>query len=516
MGTKAVVLGLSGGVDSAVAARLLLAAGYTVYGHWLDIGLGGREDAQSVAEALGIPFSTGDIRGALEREVMAPFQADYLAGRTPLPCARCNPTVKFPALFRRAEEVGAPFVATGHYARIRPGADGAPTLCRGAHANDQAYLLARLPRGWLGRLIFPLGDYAKPQVRQLARAFGLPLALIAWQLDGQGRLAQAPLPPQAQGGLMLVGANQPIQGGADPRRAAQEILAQCRSRACAGVILDLELPPSPFLAQLIRLVEEGLAQRQSTLFLPERYANFSRRASLYLTSAISGGSLRRRLEEVIAQYGARRLVLCLRRAREDFFLPATKGGAPHLPGGTQSAAAAVGAVGLFLPPPLRPVLHLHEPGDRRPLRPLRRPRDPGKEADPGPGAGDPAVLSPLPGDRRPLGRPAPGGLTERAPDIGCFPRKNPVRLGSDRVFEQSIILFTVLPGRLRLLAALHAGALIVLSSPHFRQDARLGAAALEPFQSAFQRLILPHMDFRHSFSLPPKWWTRTPRTKGPS
>ena len=141
-----------------------------------------------------------------------------------------------------------------------------------------------------------------PQDLEAARAFGLPLALMAWQLDGQGRLAQAPLPPQAQGGLMLVGASQPIQEGADPRRAAQEILAQCRSRACAGVILDLELPPSPFLAQLIRLVEEGLAQRQGTLFLPERYANFSHRASLYLTSAISGGSLRRRLEEVIAQY----------------------------------------------------------------------------------------------------------------------------------------------------------------------------------------------------------------------
>ena len=176
MGTKAVVLGLSGGVDSAVAARLLLEAGYTVYGHWLDIGLGGREDAQSVAEALGIPFSTGDIRGALEREVMAPFQADYLAGRTPLPCARCNPTVKFPALFRRAEEVGAPFVATGHYARIRPGAGGAPTLCRGEHANDQVYLLARLPQAWLGQLVFPLGDYPKTQVRQLARDFGLPVA----------------------------------------------------------------------------------------------------------------------------------------------------------------------------------------------------------------------------------------------------------------------------------------------------------------------------------------------------
>ena len=94
-----------------------------------------------------------------------------------------------------------------------------------------------------------------PQDLEAARAFGLPLALMAWQLDGQGRLTQAPLPPQAQGGLMLVGANQPIQEGADPRRAAQEILAQCRSRACAGVILDLEQPPSPFLAQLVPVKE---------------------------------------------------------------------------------------------------------------------------------------------------------------------------------------------------------------------------------------------------------------------
>ncbi len=89
-----------------MAARLLQEQGYTVYGHWLDIGLGGREDAQQVAETFGIPFSAGDIRRELEASVMGPFQRDYLAGRTPLPCARCNPTVKFPALFRRAEEGG--------------------------------------------------------------------------------------------------------------------------------------------------------------------------------------------------------------------------------------------------------------------------------------------------------------------------------------------------------------------------------------------------------------------------
>ena len=90
MGGKTVVLGLSGGVDSAVAARLLQEQGYTVYGHWLDIGLGGREDAQQVAETFGIPFSAGDIRRELEASVMGSFQRDYLAGRTPLPCARCS------------------------------------------------------------------------------------------------------------------------------------------------------------------------------------------------------------------------------------------------------------------------------------------------------------------------------------------------------------------------------------------------------------------------------------------
>ena len=176
MGNKSVVLGLSGGVDSAVAARLLQQAGYTVYGHWLDIGLGGREDAQQVAETFGIPFSAGDIRRELEEAVMGPFQRDYLSGRTPLPCARCNPTVKFPALFRRAQAVGADFVATGHYARIETGEDGAPCLCRGAHTNDQAYMLARLPKAWLPRLLFPIGGYEKTQVRQLARDFGIPVA----------------------------------------------------------------------------------------------------------------------------------------------------------------------------------------------------------------------------------------------------------------------------------------------------------------------------------------------------
>ncbi len=167
-----VVLGLSGGVDSAVAARLLMER-YEVTGLYLDIGLGGNgaQDAAAVAERLGIPFTVADIRAELEQNVCAPFAEDYLAGRTPLPCARCNRLVKFPALLDLADRLGAQYVATGHYARAEAG-----RLKRGRPRNDQSYMLARLTREQLQRVIFPLGDYEKPQVRALARDFGLPVA----------------------------------------------------------------------------------------------------------------------------------------------------------------------------------------------------------------------------------------------------------------------------------------------------------------------------------------------------
>ena len=166
-----VVLGLSGGVDSAVAASLLQQRGYEVHCLWLDIGLGGGQDAEELAGRLGLPFAKADIREALEREVCAPFVADYLAGRTPLPCARCNPAVKFPALLAEADRVGARYVATGHYARVKDG-----VLYRGKPANDQAFMLSRLPKSILQRVIFPLGDYEKTQTRALAEELGLPVA----------------------------------------------------------------------------------------------------------------------------------------------------------------------------------------------------------------------------------------------------------------------------------------------------------------------------------------------------
>lgn len=168
-----IVLGLSGGVDSAVAARLLLEQGYDVTGVYLDIGQGGSgaDDARAVAGFLGLPFVVRSIAEELEEHVCAPFAADYLAGRTPLPCARCNPLVKFPALLAEAERIGAARVATGHYAKAVNGG-----LYRGKPSNDQSYLLARLPREILQNVIFPLGDYEKTAVRTLAEGYGIPVA----------------------------------------------------------------------------------------------------------------------------------------------------------------------------------------------------------------------------------------------------------------------------------------------------------------------------------------------------
>lgn len=170
-----IVLGLSGGVDSAVAASLLM-ENHDVACLWLDIGLGGGEDAAAVADTLGLPFATADIRDKLDHFVCAPFAADYLAGRTPLPCARCNPLVKFPALAEEAERVGAELIATGHYARTAQGPEGRMFLRKGKPANDQSYMLSRLTQNLLHRVVFPLGSYEKSEVRALAEARGIAVA----------------------------------------------------------------------------------------------------------------------------------------------------------------------------------------------------------------------------------------------------------------------------------------------------------------------------------------------------
>ena len=168
-----VVLGLSGGVDSAVCAALLKKAGHTVTGLYLENGVSdtGARDAAAVAESLGVALDVMDIRAELEQLVCAPFEAAYRAGRTPNPCILCNPTVKFKALLAHADRLGAEFVATGHYARTKDGG-----LYKGHPANDQSYMLCRLTREQVSRLLLTLGGFEKTQVRAMAEDFGIPVA----------------------------------------------------------------------------------------------------------------------------------------------------------------------------------------------------------------------------------------------------------------------------------------------------------------------------------------------------
>jgi tRNA-specific 2-thiouridylase len=215
------LVAMSGGVDSSVAAALLARAGHEVVGVTMDLGHGTRDDApaatgkrccglpdaddaRDVARALGIRHYTANYRERFREAVIEPFVAEYAAGRTPIPCVACNRVLKFDLLLRRAEALGACGVATGHYARIAPTADGAPGLFRPRDlAKDQTYFLFDVPRDALHRIAFPLGELDKGEVRALARELGLATAEkpesqgICFVPDGDVRGALARLRPES-------------------------------------------------------------------------------------------------------------------------------------------------------------------------------------------------------------------------------------------------------------------------------------------------------------------------------
>lgn len=167
-----VVLGFSGGVDSAVSAALLRRAGWEVCGLYLDnTDENARRDAVETAEYLSIPLEIRDVRADLEENVCAPFCDAYLRGETPNPCILCNPSVKFKILLETADRLGAEAIATGHYARAEGGA-----LFKGRPANDQSYMLCRLRRAQFDRLLLPLGSMEKTETRALAEQLDLPVA----------------------------------------------------------------------------------------------------------------------------------------------------------------------------------------------------------------------------------------------------------------------------------------------------------------------------------------------------
>ncbi|MBQ3791236.1 MAG: tRNA 2-thiouridine(34) synthase MnmA [Lachnospiraceae bacterium] len=180
-----VVVGLSGGVDSAVAAYLLKKKGYDVIGMTMQICVDPATPweieetaaAKHVADHLGIPLLLEDFRSSFRREVEDHFVAEYLRGRTPNPCILCNREIKWKALLHCAEENGAAYVATGHYARVRRCANGRyAAALSGSAAKDQSYVLFLLSQEALARTIFPVGEYEKPEIRRIAEEAGIPAA----------------------------------------------------------------------------------------------------------------------------------------------------------------------------------------------------------------------------------------------------------------------------------------------------------------------------------------------------
>lgn len=183
-----VLVGMSGGVDSAAAALLLRQAGYEPVGCTLHLYSGtdaGRpgsccsledtEDARAVAARLGMDFYVFNFKETFRLRVMDDFVAEYRAGRTPNPCIQCNRYIKFDALLRRAQDLDIPRIATGHYARVvYSEAAGRWQLLRGLdRRKDQSYVLYPLTQRQLSRLLLPVGDYDKAAIRAMAEAAGL-------------------------------------------------------------------------------------------------------------------------------------------------------------------------------------------------------------------------------------------------------------------------------------------------------------------------------------------------------
>lgn len=222
---------MSGGVDSSVAAYLLVQQGYDVIGVTMQIwqeeeeaiqeenggccGLSAVEDARRVAAALKIPYYVMNLKKEFKEKVMDYFVAEYLKGRTPNPCIACNRYVKWEALLKRSMDIGVDYIATGHYARIRRLDNGRFTLqTSAASAKDQTYALYNLTQYQLAHTLMPVGEYTKEQIRAIAEKAGLRTAKkpdsqeicfipdndYAGFIDREVRGGSAPMEPSASAG----------------------------------------------------------------------------------------------------------------------------------------------------------------------------------------------------------------------------------------------------------------------------------------------------------------------------
>ena len=188
-----VVVGMSGGVDSSVAAWLLKEQGYDVIGVTMQIwqdednvvqeenggccGLSAVDDARRVAASIGIPYYVMNFKQEFQKNVIDYFTEEYLNGRTPNPCIACNRYVKWEALLQRSLSIGADYIATGHYARIDKLPNGRYAIRRSATlAKDQTYALYNLTQEQLAHTLMPVGNYSKDKIREMAEEIGLQVA----------------------------------------------------------------------------------------------------------------------------------------------------------------------------------------------------------------------------------------------------------------------------------------------------------------------------------------------------
>ena len=193
MEKKKVVIGMSGGVDSSVGAYLLKEAGYDVIGVTMQIwqtedtctleenggccGLSAVEDARRVASDIGIPYYVMNFRNEFKKNVIDYFIDEYWQGHTPNPCIACNRYVKWESLLQRSLEIGADYIATGHYARVEKLPNGRYTLRKSATAaKDQTYALYNLTQYQLSHTLMPVGEYTKDEIREIADKIGLRVA----------------------------------------------------------------------------------------------------------------------------------------------------------------------------------------------------------------------------------------------------------------------------------------------------------------------------------------------------
>jgi tRNA-specific 2-thiouridylase len=197
--SKRVAIAMSGGLDSSVAAAILVAQGYQVIGLMLRLwsepaeGVSQRTnrcctpdqmaDARRVADQLKIPFYVLDAQEFFHQNVVRFFIDEHLIGRTPNPCIECNRRVRFKYLLERALGLGADYLATGHYARVRHAAEGYQLLKAVDATKDQSYVLHVLGQEELARTLFPVGDFAKETVREMAAAYGLPVSGKSESMD---------------------------------------------------------------------------------------------------------------------------------------------------------------------------------------------------------------------------------------------------------------------------------------------------------------------------------------------